>query len=58
MWRFAVPSDKLGPLTQAAIAQGRLPAELSAETYANIADALMRVATRKSKGGKHVQANS
>lgn len=48
--------DKLGPLTKAAVAAGRLPAELSAETYANIADALMRVGDRKSnnsKGGKH-----
>ena len=48
-----MPSDKLGPLTRQAIDEGRLPVELSAETYANIADALVRVAVRKSKRGKH-----
>ena len=43
-------ADKLGPLTQAAIEAGRLPAELSAETYSRIADALVL-----SRIGQHVK---
>ena len=43
-------ADKLGPLTRAAIEAGRLPAELPAETYAKIADALVAVLDREIGG--------
>lgn len=43
-------SQDIGPLTRAAIEAGRLPAELSAETYARIADTITAVPSKVSAG--------